>query len=283
MKTTDIAVTAANHVTDATLNAGPARLLAFLQGACDPAIRAKFAPLGWSDASANEAWGLLEALKAANVIPVAPEADPVAEAIAACETWQGTGLVRARAMLQLRFPEQAAFMFHDFAAGTGTAAVLNVSSFLQRRQQLEDGVARKGSRKVDHEALALLDANGVTKAVIKDLGGLVEMAQRVVAGTAPEGPVDEAAAKRTIALRKIHAWLTAWSDMARTVITRRDHLIRLGIAKRRARKAKASVTVTPPAPPVAPAPSPVPPQVATPVNESATNAADEPAPESHAA
>jgi hypothetical protein len=36
-------------------------------------------------------------------------------------------------------------------------------------------------------------------------------------------------------LRKVHAWLTAWSEMARSVITRRDQRIRLGIAKRRAR------------------------------------------------
>jgi hypothetical protein len=42
--------------------------------------------------------------------------------------------------------------------------------------------------------------------------------------------------RRREGLRQIHAWLASWSEIARSVVTRRDHLIHLGLAKRRASK-----------------------------------------------
>ena len=78
--------------------------------------------------------------------------------------------------------------------------------------------------------------------------------------------------------------------MARTVVTRRDHMIKLGIAKRRSHKAKGAV-VTPAAPPVTPvAPAPpaftpgvVTPTPITPASPEAANTTEEVAPESRAA
>ena len=125
-------------------------------------------------------------------------------------------------MLQLRFPEQAAFIFHDFVAGKGTAADLNVSTFIVRRQVLENGAERKATRKVDQEALGVLEEAGVTKAVLTNLERLVDSVHRV--GAVPTEHLDAAEIKRQVTLRKIHAWLTAWSEIARTVITRRDQL-----------------------------------------------------------
>lgn len=279
MRTIQIAPTASGDVTDDTLKLGPTRLLTFLQGVSDPAIRALFAPLGWSDQRLDEAWSLLNELKAANKIPSTPVPDPVTEGIASCEAWQATGLIRARAMMQLAFPEQAAFMFHDFVPGTGTAAVLNVATFLQRRQELENGVERKGTRKADHEALQVIEETGVTKDTLKKLQGFVDSVQTVAAPIRPQHLAD-ADAKRTEVLRKIHAWITAWSEMARTVITRRDQMIKLGIAKRRSHKAKGAVT--PPAPPVTPAP-PVVVAPAAPQLPQAAAVQEERAPESRAA
>jgi len=58
---------------------------------------------------------------------------------------------------------------------------------------------------------------------------------------------------REAALLAVYDWVQDWSDCARTVITRRDQLIRLGIGKRRPRKSDAQPTPQPPvAPPVAP-------------------------------
>jgi hypothetical protein len=280
MRTIQIAPTAAGDVTDETLKLGPPRLLTFLQGVSDPAIRALFAPLGWSDQRLDEAWSLLNELKAANKIPSTPVPDPVTEGIASCEAWQATGLIRARAMMQLAFPEQAAFMFHDFVAGTGTEAVLNVATFLQRRQELDNGVERKGTRKADHDALQIIEETGVTKEMLKKLQGFVDNVQTVAAPIHPQHLAD-ADAKRTEVLRKIHAWITAWSEMARTVITRRDQMIKLGIAKRRSHKAKGAVT--PPAPPVTPAPPVVVAPAAPALPPAAMPIQEEVAPESRAA
>jgi uncharacterized membrane protein YgcG len=40
-------------------------------------------------------------------------------------------------------------------------------------------------------------------------------------------------AQRVTILLELYAWITDWSASAKLVITRRDYLIRLGIAKRR--------------------------------------------------
>jgi hypothetical protein len=247
MATLKIAATAASDVNEATLKLAPARLLAFLQGVAEPAIGAQLAPLGWSDQRLDEAWALLHELRAASVITARPKTDPVVEAMASCEAWQATGLIRARAMLQLTHPEQATFLFHDFVAGTGTAAVLNVATFLERRHALDKSSARKATRAADHQALAVIEQTGTTKATLKDLQAMIDTVQSVVpADSTPAAP--DAAAERLATLRKIYAWISAWSEMARTAVTRRDQLIRLGLAKRRAAKPKRA-----PAAPVAPA------------------------------
>ena len=50
-----------------------------------------------------------------------------------------------------------------------------------------------------------------------------------------EGP-DKSTEAHAAALLKLHAWYREWSETARSVITRRDYLIRLGLAKRKGRR-----------------------------------------------
>jgi hypothetical protein len=245
MATMKIAATAASNVSEATLKLAPGRLLTFLEAVTEPAIRAQFATLGWSDERLDEAWSLLGELKAASVVPVEAAIDPIPEAMRSCEAWQATTLVRMRALLQMSHPEQAAFLFGDIEPGKGTAAVLNAATFLERRRALDKDPRRKDTRTADHEALAMIDETLMAKASIKELEANVATVQS--AGDASERLTrPKRDGQRLEALRKIHAWVTAWSEMARTVVTRRDQLIKLGIAKRRAPKSKAPV-VTPPA------------------------------------
>jgi hypothetical protein len=254
MATIKIAATAASDIHENTLKLAPARLLAFLQGVAEPAIGAQLAPCGWSDERSEEAWSLLNELRSTGVPTTL--ADPVLEATAACEAFQATGLVRARAMLQLTHPEQAMFLFHDFVPGRGPEAVLNVAMFLTRRRELERGVDRKASRAADHEALAIIEQSGTSKERLKELEGMVA----VVQSAAPREPAPRAAeTQRLDTLRKIHAWITAWSEMARTAVTRRDQLIRLGLAKRRVGRGKRAVApkVAVPVSPVSPVAPPV--------------------------
>jgi len=102
-----------------------------------------------------------------------------------------------------------------------------------RFDALENGADRKATRKADHAALATSDARGITKDERKRLRDLIA----VVHGTdMPEGsPAKDAKGNEerredSSALRK---WFVGWSETERAVIKRRDHLIRLGLAKRK--------------------------------------------------
>ncbi len=153
--------------------------------------------------------------------------------------------VRAHAALRRFHPEQDAFVFTNLQTGTGIAAVPAVATFLDRLDALDSSPERKASRKADHAALETLDQRGITKEQRKEMHALVKWVE-----SAPAQPVQAAPeSPRDVALQAIYEWVQDWSDCARTVITRRDQLIRLGIGKRRARKADA---VAPPPPPVTP-------------------------------
>ncbi len=273
----------ANDVTELTLKTAPQRALGFLQAAFDPKISAALAAVGWTIADADQAYGLLAALRVAPpVAPAAPKPDVALEAVDACEAWQAGPLIRARARLQLAYPEQAAFIFYDFVPAKGMEAVLNVTTFLARRELLSTDPARKAMRKLDREALALLDKVGISKDEIKRLAKLVEESHHVAGAAAP---VDTSAdTTRLETLRALYTWLMAWSDIARTVIVRRDQLIRLGLAKRRpaqsesaSKKARTPV-MTPPAAPALPTPTPTPS-----VTPTVTSSLDEHGPGSRAA
>ncbi len=275
-RTLKIAPTASSDVTEPTLKTSPSRLLVFLQGVADPSILAQLRRVGWSDDRVDEAWSLLGELKA---LGMAPEAgpNPVHEAIASCEEWQATGLVRARAMLLMSLPQHAAFLFHDAEGGPGMAAVLTVATFLERRQALETAPDRKATRKVDHEALLIMEESGVTQETVKYLERMVATARASSQPTsASRSQLD---AKRLDTLRRIYTWISTWGDVARTVIDRRDQLIRLGLAKRRPRKTESAPK---PAPVVAPVVTPAPDSPEK-VSRPQLLDADEPAPSSRAA
>ena len=133
---------------------------------------------------------------------------------------------------------------------------------------LAHGAERKKSRKADLDALAIIEQTGTTKETLANLQAMVDTAQSVGGTTEAATTAVDQEAMRIATLRRIHAWVTAWSEMARTVLTRRDQMIRLGIAKRRPPKAKAGATppvAVPPATPVSPvagitplAPAPMP-------------------------
>jgi hypothetical protein len=246
MRSFNIATLAASDVTETTLKSAPQRALLFIEGAGDPNISALLATVGWTKADIEQAFALIADIHIQRVAAPLPK-NVALESVTACEAWQAGPLVRTRAKLQLSFPEQAAFLFDDFVPGTGMDAVLNIATFLGRRLALQNDPARKATRKADHDALALIEKTGVTKDEIKRLGALVDSSHTVVA--LPED--DGFQAKRLDALRKVYAWLLSWTDIARTVVTRRDHLIRLGLAKRRAPKSKKPVVVPPVTPPLA--------------------------------
>jgi hypothetical protein len=243
MATPEIATAgAAQDVNLRTLKLGPVRLLTFLQGAADPAVRAQLVAIGWSEQDAEDAWSLLNRLRGPTVTP--SPVNPVPAAFAACEEWHSTWLTRMRVLLQMTHPDQARFLFHDLTTARGLGAVIDLSAFLERRERLDNDPHRNPTRTADHQALAIIARAGATPEMRKRWRAAVDTVHSPTdAGTDAEPQLDDGfEAQRLETLRKIWVWITTWSEIARTGVTRRDHLIRLGIAKRRARQAPQAVT-----------------------------------------
>jgi hypothetical protein len=209
----------------------PGRVLTFLRavGLSLP-LRTIFAAHGYTSEEHQLGWKLLHAVSgySAAFPPVNEEAQ-VRGAVAELGLWSEPGFRRVHAALGRLHPQQDAFVFNGLTAATGASAVLAVATFLDRLDHLEGGVAREATREADHAALATLAARGITTEERTRLGSLVKIAQRFDA--APDNsPCDERISPDLLALR---AWYLDWSQTARAVIKRRDHLIRLGLARRK--------------------------------------------------
>lgn len=145
--------------------------------------------------------------------------------------------MRARAALERLYPDQARYLFNGLNAQTGAGSVGSVHTFLDRVAALRDGTdpERADSRNEDKAAVQLLiDRRILTPDIEAHLRNLIQTARAL----APE-PVEPDLTAETAyqtATEQLHAWLTDWRETARAVVTRRDYLISLGLAERRAPK-----------------------------------------------
>ena len=104
-----------------------------------------------------------------------------------------------------------------------------MKTLLGRLDALEKGPERKATRKEDHAALDTLAARGINAKERARLSELVHISQ---SASETEAPDEEGKAAReeayVKALGALRVWYVDWSDMARSVVKRRDYLIRLG-------------------------------------------------------
>lgn len=222
-----------------TLESVPESAFVFLMGVGQvPAIRGILKEFGYTDAEHQLGWSLTH--KVANYKPQGDSFaveldDEVRKAVVELDQWDEPNFARARAALRRRHKEQEAFVFADLEPAQGVLSVKSVGTFLLRLDALESGKERtKDQHKQDLDALKVLEARGITKAERARLAGLVKTAEQ---GAKPRPPVaadpsDEDA--NTNALVELYEWYKDWSTVARTSIKRRDYLIRLGLASRRA-------------------------------------------------
>ncbi|MFS8071398.1 MAG: hypothetical protein ACMG6S_33930, partial [Byssovorax sp.] len=136
------------------------------------------------------------------------------------------------AALDRRHPEQSLFVFEGLTASTGAGAVLGVATLLDRLDALEKSPERKATRKADQAALDTLAKRGIPTAERARLRALVITAMTAAKAEEDAGDAADDGAPNEAVL-KLHAWYGEWSEVARAVIKRRDHLIRLGLAKRK--------------------------------------------------
>lgn len=218
-----------------------------------PAIRRALHPIGLTEAELAQGRSLL--LVALGEIPRAEAETPDALNAAAARTalieldQSDEGLItRARAALDRHHPDLAARVLDGLKAGTGLVAIQAVTALVSRIRALPDA-GNEGRAARD-----LLARRGFTDAELDRLDGLVKRAlgdpdiMRAVGGPEAEAAAAaeaeanaQAAAARRAVLVQLDAWWRDWSQSARSVIRRRDHLIRLGLLKRRARPAAGEV------------------------------------------
>lgn len=220
-----------------------ARVLTFLiaVGKSFP-IRAALASRGYTEAQHEEAWGYLKKLAVfpAGALPTIDKV--VRDAILEVDAWDEPNYAVLRAVLENHHPEVVGFLFDRLSAKQGAEAVVGVSMLLDRFDALESAPERQATRAADHAALETLAARGYTKEERARLRGLVVTTQTMVVLQ----PISDA--EREATLLKLYTWHNEWSTIARLVLTRRDHQISVGIAKRRKAK-KEDVSAPPPPPP----------------------------------
>jgi hypothetical protein len=259
-----IAATSVISVSRQTLDQVPLRALTFLRAVgTDANIHGALARVGFTKNDIERGWALLRAVSNSPAAVQPTVHNPVATAMEQVDLWIAPGFTRARAALRHLHPDQEAFVFHNLEVRHGGEAILQVGAFLDRCDALELGTDRKATHKADLAALATLEKRGLTKPERKRLRALVAVVESTAAPLPAENltPVEE----RVDQLTQLYAWFQDWADTARTVIKRRDQLIRLGLGKRRSRKVVDEET-----PVVTPAP---PPAVATESNDDASGPA----------
>ncbi len=236
--------TPAQDFTDQTLERTPEDATCLLSAiAAVPEIRTILAANGMTNQDIVEGRNLLMACLAA-ASPTTPDFDTdaarrVREAIAELDAWDEPNFARYQAALARHFPAACEHVFQKLSPSRGVPAVQGVATFLKRIDALEQGTdparSANATRKEDKQAVALLEKRGLTTTERKRLTKLIEIAlgpTPALEPTALPTPQDE----RRQALLALKLWYNEWATVAHATIRKRTHLIRLGLANRRAHK-----------------------------------------------
>lgn len=250
----DTLMAATPEVGQRTLDATINRSFTFLRGvSTNSSIRSRLQSYGFTSADQQEGVQLVNIASGfTRPSPVSDPDDAIARAAIVAVDDADEGLFRIiNATLTRRFPAQAAFVLDGLSAVRGPEAVLSVGVLLDRLDALESGPARVATREQDHAALEMLAKRSITKEERTRLRGLVTVA--LTAKPTGDAAALEAEAERVRneALIALRAWYREWSEVARAAVTRRDQLIRLGLANRRSPQEEAEDPEPEPATPVA--------------------------------
>ncbi|MFZ5785292.1 MAG: hypothetical protein ACOY3Y_02515 [Acidobacteriota bacterium] len=230
-----------------TLESTPERVTKFLSGvAAVPIIRTVLGMKGgMTGADIQDGRDLLFAVLAepftAAVAADTREALRARQATADLDAWDDDNFDVAKATLDHRYPSVSEYVFEDLTASVGAGSVRAVATFLTRLTTLEAGSdpAREATRDQDREAVAFLANRHIGPDERRELQEKVDLA------LGPTPPLPDVTAEpdpsaRRAALMALRGWFDEWSAIARRVIKKRSHLIRLGLAHRRSPTARAA-------------------------------------------
>lgn len=225
-----------------TLEETPARVFEFLRGLHrNAAIRKTLAEKGFDDPALQEGWVLV--LKVAGYKAPAEveviEDDEANVAQRDLERWLSEALRVLRATLSRHFPDQGDFVLDGLTAADGFEAVATVATLLDRLDALESSPDRAATRDDDKRALELLAKRVLPSSERQRLRALVDKvirAKNLPAAPPPSVSTSKKEAQHLEDLKALRAWYEEWSEIARAVISRRDWLILLGLARRKRSK-----------------------------------------------
>ena len=240
------AVEAATKPHRSTLERAAVRALTFLLGVGRaPVIRGLLETRGYSPAEHAQGWKLLRAVDptaAANDAPSDAFDPAVRDAVARLDAWDNQNLPILDLALRRREPAVHGFLFAgDLAPADGVESVRVVATFMDR----VDALAAVAGGAADDDvtftpaqaegALAIMASRGVDERERAAVQRWLDLAQRgadAVAPTVDDGDGDEA-------LLALYEWVSEWTLVARKVVTRKAHLIALGLAEKKPAKPKA--------------------------------------------
>jgi hypothetical protein len=210
-------------VTRETLEDTPRRVTQFLIGLSRrPTALTLMASHGFTPADKKQGWTLL--MKVGDLDTTEEVKDEeVEQALAALDRWDEKGFRRV-AIALYHFPEVRQTVMTGLTPKIGEEAAKGVAILLGRIERLKES-------KEGRAAYAMLAKRGIPDSELAHLAKLVAIVQ---ANDKPARPSRAAADEAYLqALIELRHWYLEWSEVARLVITRRDHLILLGLASRR--------------------------------------------------
>jgi len=202
----------------------------------NPVVRGALLLRGLTDDELGTGWKLYMDLHGFGALSDARNAisqTAAAQAINEIDAWDAPAFAAARAVLDARYPQAAAFLFENLEASVGIEAVASVERFLDRVDELRDGKAASVDADTGRAAAALL----ATRRIVDDKRAAELRALLATArlGARPEEvvPALEMDSHRREVARAFIAWLNEWREVARIAVARRDYRISLGLAQRR--------------------------------------------------
>ena len=174
---------------------------------------------GFSQATLDEGWALLRQTAAVQ-LDALPSQQMTREQVAQLDRWENRWFPIASAVLQRHHPEVHATVFHNLRQTQGNEVVLSVGTLVTRLEALTGDAA---------SALATLAQHGLTEEVLREAHGLLDgVAQPPPAepGAEDESGLDPAAEAA------MWAYYRQWSAIARSAITDRRLLRKLGFLRK---------------------------------------------------
>jgi hypothetical protein len=201
------------------------RVTAFLYAISRLYAARTLAAYGFSQRDLDLGWQLLRAV-VGDRLNIGPHAgDPDQALLRVLDAWENKWLVIAEATLEFAFPDLAEQVFLNLIRTEGSEVLVSVGTFVERLGALE------GSER-GRAALALLAERGLGPATIAEAQALLDRAATMaVTAPAPETTPDPELLAKSEA--EMWSWYLQWSRIARTVITDRNVLMRLGFGRTR--------------------------------------------------